>query len=785
MKKNLLLLISFVLAGTTMARQLTPEQALTLAMSKLNAAQPERARALAAGTKTANVKLTHTETTGQDVPLFYVYNIAKGGFIIASADDRVSSLLGYIDSGDFDSAKQNESFMAWLESCSMALSHIENMPEQTRSAANGTRALTTAVRPLLGEIEWNQKAPYNLLTPMREGKSDEDAEPETIHAPTGCVATAIAQVMMYHQWPVTGTGIHTNQFDDTQTINFSQSTYQWSKMLPFYNGNESEESKMAVAQLMKDVGCAVDMKYDYSSGSSSDEKVFRALTNHFGYDKSMRLLNRYECSSEEWNNLLQTELNEKRPVLFSAMTPSWGGHEFVIDGYDINGLYHVNWGWGGQSNGYFDMNVMAPYYQGIGGFAGGYTIEQTMVIGVKPDVTGTSVAKPELVMTKHFLYDTDEQEWSYNVSNLGVGDFTGETGLAMESPTGEVTKVTSYRCDEKPIPFYATYTYSFGEPEVQSLGYKLYPYYCDVIGGEIKPITVLYNGFCTLQSVEVDGVYTWDYDEEEVPDVQVDNVEIKHNFVGFVPQLNITLSNPITSTKEYTEDIIVEIYKITGGEELYVCKGIGQAFIMPGESQEIAVRCSAVEQEFEGKIDEGEYRYYLHIGMGRTRYQVNTATFEMVIIPPSEITYSDFSLNKTEYLMGEELTASMKVTNTGGYDMKTLMFVIALDGEHSPLDMVVLQNIDIEEGCDKIITFKKVLSYNPGNYFGAFFENGNQLEDVPSIDFAITAPTAIREVVTTPANDRKESIYDLQGRPVKQMRKGGLYISKGKTVVAE
>lgn len=789
MKKFLLLLASCVLTGTMMARQLTPDQALALAMGRLNTAQPGGAKARATGFSAASVRLTHTETTGQDVPVLYVYNIAQdGGIIIASADDRAPGLLGYTDGGDFAGAKQNKSFMAWLENCSKALSHIDAMPEQTPSAQYRTRALTTAVRPLLGEIEWDQGAPYNLLTPMREGRPSEDAELETVHAPTGCVATALAQVMMYHQWPVTGTGSHTNRNDSTQIVDFCQSTYEWSKMLPFYEGGESEESRMAVAELMRDLGCALDMDYGYAASGATDPDVLRALTDHFGYDKGMRLLYRYECSSEEWNRLLQTELNEQRPVIFSSEVTSGGGHEFVIDGYDANGLYHVNWGWGGMSNGYFDMNVMAPYDHGIGGFVGNYTIEQVMTIGVKPDEEGTSVAEPELVMTRHFLYDQEEEVWYYKINNYGLGDFTGETGLAMESPTGEVARLTSYDCKEEPLCFYEYCTYTFGEPEIPGLGYKLYPYYCDVMGGEVKRIPALYNGYCTLESFEKDGEYYWGYIAKETAGVKIDSVEVKHNFVGFSPQLNITLSNSIYSEKEYAEDILIQIYKIEGEEEIYVCQGKGQPFIKPGESQEIIVRCSDVKEEFRGKIYEGEYRYYLYLTVGRAKYQMKSGTFDMVVVPPSEITYSDFDINKTEFLPGEELVASMAVANTGGYDMKTLSFVIVkiVDKKAKVVDSTDLRDVDIEAGSDDVYTFKKVLSYEPDEYFGVFFVNGKRVEGSPAFGFVIADPSAIDKVEAAPDGDGKKALYDLQGRPVQQVRKGEMYIiGKDKFVVVE
>lgn len=783
MKRILLFLISFVLVGTMMARELTPEQALTLAMGKLNAAQPESAKARAAGINNANVRLTHTEMTGQRVPLWYAYNIAEGGIIIASADDRVSSLLGYTDSGDFDGAKQNEGFMAWLEDCSKALTYINTMPEQTRGAQSGTRALTNAVRPLLSEIKWKQGAPFNLLTPMREGRPNANAELETVHAPVGCVATAMAQVMMYHQWPVTGTGSHTNKKENTQTVDFSQSTYQWSKMLPVYTGGESEESQMAVAHLLYDAGCALDMDYGYAGSGAYDQDIPNALTTHFGYDKSIRYVQRRVCSSEVWNDLIQTELNEQRPVIMGGEAPG-GGHAFVIDGYDLNGLYHVNWGWGGRANGYFDMNLMDPEYVGTGGFAGGYAHNQDIIIGVKPDVTGTSVAKPELMMTRQFMYDRTEQKWSYSVCNNGLGDFTGVIGLALESPTGEVTPLSSHKYDEDPILYRETYTFKFSDPEVTGPGYKLYPYYCDVEGGEMKRTPAIYNGYCTLYSVEKDGVYTWSSDIKDISNVTVKSVEVKHHFVGFDPQFNVIISNPADSYKEYVNEIVVQIYTTVDGEEKLVCEGRSQAFIMPGESKEIAVKCNNVIEEFKGKIDAGEYTYSLFLALGGTYYKMKTSTFEMVVAPPSEITYSDFALNKTEYQPDEVLTASLKVTNTGGYDVRTLVFVIASEAEKKTVDYVELQKYDIEPDSNEIVEFKKVLSYAPGKYFGAIIVNGKQL-DTPTISFVIADPSAIDKVEITPANDRQKGIYDLQGRPVKQMRQGGLYISKDKIIVIE
>lgn len=770
MKRFLLLLSAFMLTGTMMARQLTPEEALALAMGKLKAAQPVSTRARATGINATRVSLTHTEMKGQDMPLYYVYDIAEGGFIIASADDSAPALLGYTDSGDFTDAQQNQSLMAWLKDCSKALNYIVSMPEKTRSASVGTRALATSVKPLLGEIKWNQDAPYNLLTPLREGYSLDKGETETVHAPTGCVATALAQVMKYHQWPVKGTGSHTNENDTLQTIDFSQSTYQWSKMLPTYEGGESEESQLAVAQLLNDVGCALDMYYGYNGSGTTDDSALRAMTDHFGYDKSMRVLYRSEYSSEEWNNLLMTELNEQRPVIFGAMTQYGGGHEFVVDGYDTNGLYHVNWGLGGSSNGYFDINLMDP---GIGRF----TIAQSMMLGVKPDVEGTSVAKPDLVIIRHFRFDKELQQWTYWVRNLGLGDFTGEMGIAMESPTGEVTKLNTEKYDADPVVLFRVLKNSFDAPAAPGPGYKLYPYYCDVADGEIKRIPATYNGYSTLYSVEKDGGYIWDCNDNEIADLQFVCADVKHNFVGFAPQLNIILNNPAVSAKEYNRDISVDIYKIEeNGEETRVCTGMAQVFIKPGQTREYVVKCTMAEE----KIDAGVYMYYIYFNIGRIDYTMGSGSFKMVNVYPSNITYADFSLDKTEFRPDEKLTASMTVANTGGYDEKTLAFVVCRESDHKTVETIKLKYADIEADSSKTFTFSRAINYGPGEYVGTFYVDDKQLAESPAFRFTVVDPTNLDRILSAPDSDGKSTTYDLQGRPVKQLHKGKLYIGKDK-----
>lgn len=783
MKKFLLFLISFVLVGTMMARQLTPDEALALAMSRMNASQSMRARTLATGANAARVNLVHTEATDEDVPLYYVYNISDGGFIIASADDRASSLLGYTDNGTFEGSMQNLSFVAWLKDCSQALQWISQMPEvEGKTPSAQTRALATSVAPLLGDIQWNQNAPYNNTTPLKSAK-DSEGNTVTKHAPTGCVATAVAQVMMYYKWPDTGTGSHTNAKDKTQTVDFSKSTYQWSAMLPKYKGKESQTAQDAVAKLMSDVGCALDMDYGYDESGTKDHCIITALVNHFKYDKSLRILYRYMYTSQAWNDLLMTELNEARPILFGGVAPSGGGHEFVLDGYDTNGLYHVNWGWGGMSNGYFDVNIMDSNNQGTGGYAGGYTIDQVIVLGVKPDKTGTSVGKPELVMTKHFTYDNENKSWKYSIKNYGAGDFKGEIALVKESPNGTKTTLYSNKYNTEPIVFNGGFDYSIGDPSVSGAGYKLYPCYSEVVGGELKPVSACQSSFCKLRSVYSSGKYVWQYDMSDIARIEINDVKVVHNYVGYAPKLTFKLTNPAGSLKEYADYLYIVVLKEVNGEDKMVCSGYASAFLNPGETKEVSARCSIVTEEFKDKITAGEYKYSINYRIGGYFYSLDSGTFDLVNIPASKIECVDYKLNKITFEQGEDLVGTVKLTNTGGYGETNLtiaLFDIAND--YINVGETKLKNAEMKANSTDIFTLKMSINLDPGNYIAAVFTNGSRFNNYFTI--TVVAPTALDEIQTTPDADAKKStLYDLQGRPVQQLQKGSLYIGNGKFVV--
>ena len=388
MKKTLLcLLVALTGILSAAAREIAPSEALQNALMALDG-DAEGSRLFQ---DADNLRLMYTQKSG-DKTLFYVFETAEGGFLMAAANDNANAVLGYTGNGTFRDALAIPSFQEWVKDCTYALTFVANQPEAAfqedyrqgvfRSKAT-RKNLPSSVSPLLENIAWSQGAPYNNYCPLVEGS----------RSVAGCVATAMAMVMKYWQWPVHGTGQVSyvpRRYGYELSADFSQSTYDWNNMLDRYDGEYTDVQAAAVAKLMSDVGISVQMSYGPSSGSNA-ERVAIALTKYFYYNKGLKYLLRQFYSSEEWNDIIKGELAAKCPVLMAGTNyMEIVGHLFVLDGYNASGLYHVNWGWGGTSNGYFDVNYMSPTYQGIGGSNGGYVGDQTIITGVYPDKEGNT-----------------------------------------------------------------------------------------------------------------------------------------------------------------------------------------------------------------------------------------------------------------------------------------------------------------------------------------------------------------------------------------------------------
>lgn len=308
---------------------------------------------LKAGTRGERVVLTRaesgineTEETG-----IYVFN-SENGFVVISADDAFPAVLAYSTGSPYDASMAPPAMKEMLE----AYHHTVTSTVKTRFSVP-TRA---DIAPLI-QTQWDQEEPYNLLTPN--------------NYPTGCVATATAQIMYYHKWP---------------------ETFDWDKMKTTYTSTDTGDAVNAVAKLMADVGEKVFMEYGDDESSARFIDACEALRYDFGYSETTEFVERECYTAQAWEELLYNELVAKRPVLFGAQsmpqTGIQGGHAFIIDGYAVKdgvGYFHVNWGWGGSSDDYFLISVLNPKYQYTGGHAGssGYSFYQNATIGIQPATT--------------------------------------------------------------------------------------------------------------------------------------------------------------------------------------------------------------------------------------------------------------------------------------------------------------------------------------------------------------------------------------------------------------
>lgn len=388
MKKDLLLLLSLMLllSVSAIASPRSYQQAKAIAQRQAAMLGIEMDAEVAASAKAAP-RMSVSSAVSPSATCYYVFaNGEDKGFTIVSGDDRMPEVVGYSAQGTYDPDHLPVNYVGFMKAYQETVEALLKGDAQVSGGLaearqwRAERAGTAAVAPLLGGIKWNQTEPYNNRCPLYDG---------TNRSVTGCVATAMAQVMMYHQYPkelkaTIKAYITKSKGIEIPAIN-SGETYDWDNMLPDYSQSDYTSAQAdAVAKLMYHCGAAVEMNYGPSSGANVTPAI---LATYFGYDADlMQDLTRTCFTLQQWMTLIDNELKAKRPILYSGKS-SDGGHEFVCDGSDGKGLYHINWGWGGYQDGYFDLTILQPKKGGAGSGSAvdGYNRDCSMIIGIAPD----------------------------------------------------------------------------------------------------------------------------------------------------------------------------------------------------------------------------------------------------------------------------------------------------------------------------------------------------------------------------------------------------------------
>ena len=395
---------------------------------------------------------------------YYVFNEADGkGFVIVAGDDVAKPVLGYADEGSYDADNLPPAMAYWLECLNREIAYAvqNNFPSNAaweNFSGFGTAAVVVA--PLLSTT-WNQTAPYSNQCPTGY---------------TGCVATAMAQIMKRYNHPAMGTG-STTAYETTAGATVPAIDlaieYDWGNMLPNYPlpSSGTSEQRDAVAQLMYYCGASVEMDYGLSSSGAVTRNVATALLSHFDYDLSISYKERAYYPAAEWEYILRQQLDEGMPVLYSGRNES-SGHAFVCDGYRDDDFFHFNWGWGGYQDNYFVTTALNPGSGGAGSGEGTYNEEQYMIINIKPNEGGAPVS--EMVMwsqtdmssaTTQIAQNTTFSVTTSNI-NRGFSTFTGYIGIALVDDENHILAIIGQSALLSSAPNYGNSTRTVGSVRV-------------------------------------------------------------------------------------------------------------------------------------------------------------------------------------------------------------------------------------------------------------------------------------------------------------------------------
>ena len=441
-----LILLAFLLPATAAASPITLQQAQQNALSFLES----KGKSISSSSL-RQAQLRSTSTANET---YYVFNIGSNeGYVIASGDDCAPAILGYAESGYIDIDSMPANMKEWLEEYAQQIQFMQK--NGYSSYSHKFTSSNAAIDPLM-TTTWDQLDPYNQNCPdfFSYGK-----------CVTGCVATAMAQIMYYHRArSVTQTTAQIPAYtcrhrwisgSDTLQIHVDAvpagSPIDWENMLDSYDSNASTVQQQAVANLMKYCGAAVQMDYanEWNGGSGAySSDVPTALKTYFNYSSETVLKNRSSYSSdEEWENLIYNELSNSRPVYYSGRNSS-GGHAFVCDGYDGSGYYHINWGWSGTSDGFFLLTALDPNEQGAGGSSSGYNQNQAAVIYAEPNsttpsnpvlATSISLNKTNAELNTGETLQLTATVLPNNTTNKTISWTTSNSSIATVSSSGLVT----------------------------------------------------------------------------------------------------------------------------------------------------------------------------------------------------------------------------------------------------------------------------------------------------------------------------------------------------------
>ena len=743
MKKFVLFLSASALAVcATQARTLTPDQAL----GRLDEASAS-ARGMRAPQFRGAKKLVKTAVLN-NLPTYYVFSTPEQT-IFVGADDVAQPLLGYIDNPDFDEAAMPPAMKYWLEEYSRQIEYASareamapaRQKVQPKLGAAPMKATRSAIAPLCATT-WDQSAPYNNLMPTKSGQ----------RTYTGCVATAMAQVMKYHSYPDKGKGSNSYTWNgQTLSMNFAGTSFDWSNMLNSYPGSSSGTSaqRTAIATLMKACGYAVNMEYGVDSDGGSGATSFDiapALVDNFQYDNAVHTEFRDYYSTDEWEQMMYDNLRSVGPIVYCGVA-NGGGHCFVCDGYKTDGTFHINWGWSGSYDGYFKLSALNPDGQGAGGFSGGYNTQQDATLGIRKPVSGSVRPESYLAIYGTFKASASSRNLTFSATNGGFYNMSSYAGsftvaLALKDGSGNVQYVGSKSLGTVQ-PGYGTGSIAISVPSSVAAGtYKASLVY--KVSGDWKPFKVTYgdNNYANItvssSSVKVnsygfeaaDGSTGSGSGSGSDTDTGTITVTGYTTSTGFTVGQTAKVSATVKSTKSASESVTINGYLCTLGDSQYsVAASLGSATVTVKANGTATASMSA---DLSSSLSAGSYYICFADADG---YILNTP--EQVTVNAAsagtetgEITVT--SMTPSAFTVGESASvkAVFKNTYTSQKTITAKALLCSLSGSTYSIQATLQsQSVTISKSATKTVTFSGTVpsSLEAGTYYLIIADSDNNM----------------------------------------------------------
>ena len=630
----------------------------------------------------------------EDAPGLYVCNMGDNkGFVILSGDDRAVPVLAYSDTGAFDANNIPENMKWWLQYYEEALEQVVEYQLTNKKAAARP---TDVIKPLV-KTQWDQMAPYNQFCPtIGNAKS-----------PTGCVATAMAQVLNYHRCPVDST----NSIDGYTTYSYKvnmpklePTKFDWDNMLNTYGRNATQAQKDAVAELMLYCGQVVQMDYTPASSGANTDYLGYLLPRYFNIPQTVHNVVRYGYTIEQWDSIMINELKHNRPILYTGYTAASEGHAFVCDGYDGKGYYHINWGWGGDGDAYYRISVLDASSNGVGGSSTSlrFSVLQSAIIGitregedefVPPTVDISAFSRPSLKNGRVYVRDSvgaDFKNILVDVPVINMGEEYNSyynIGLALYDDDGNKLKSLNHITN------------------------RLWPGYPNDFGISIKFGKGIEEGHYTIKTE------FWKSGKQPQLAFNADanylDVQIKGDTMLLVPVPKADFN--VKSVRTSGRNVIV---RLTNNDEEFNGFLILRKYNSQGVVEDVAMESVAIEKnstrdiaiyvDNEHSIDLENEVYFLSVDYYEDQYFYTNAFNEGANLKGKvKLLNAD---DEQTAIVGDKVMCDITVANEGEKDYHHLLSVALVDKEGNETINNRIVNIDAGDSITYGVEFKS------GNY---------------------------------------------------------------------